>query len=490
MAKGPFGKAIRAKEARKLLKEVGGAKDAELKAEIERILGHSSEPLDEIYRLTDGRVVDISYSNARLYESTEEYRQFLASVQETARRSPQHPLGTRFPSGRDFIDAVGQLAQEVAGKLQIGPEVLNGSVDSLEYVDEAAQRLVGQNLFDDPTILAPIVAYVGEVMREATDGHWKIRTSEFRKGGDSDRWEPVIVGANGREYRPFGIFKALLERGSVWARVEVDLGEFGSLGSRARRHQEAQSPAAGALGTVPEDAYEVTLRYGDGVPRTVRFNRETMIAGFPCRAGTEAGFSRTGELCAATLSEAHSFGRLRFGRGTWVRYRKGQQDGRIGDARLGEDQEIDGLPCSAGTHVSFHPNQHVCGTALASDREIGGIPCAGGKEVSFHKSGRLSVATLAKDHVLIGRKFPRGTWLLFDDKARLVRVFLAEDWEIDAVPGKARTFVEFYANGRMRMVALARSHSVLGQIYAEGTLLSFDEHGGLSYAQPGVTSAP
>ena len=41
MAMGPFGKAIRAKEARKLLKEVGGAKDAELNAEIERILGHS-----------------------------------------------------------------------------------------------------------------------------------------------------------------------------------------------------------------------------------------------------------------------------------------------------------------------------------------------------------------------------------------------------------------------------------------------------------------
>jgi hypothetical protein len=488
MAKAPFGKAIRAKEARKLLKEVGGAKDAELKAEIERILG--SERSDNIYRLTDGRVVDISYSKAHLYQSTEEYRHLLAGVEEAARCKPQHPLGARFPSGRGFIESVRQLAQEVATKLQIGAEVLNGSVDSLEYVDEAAQRLGGQNFFDDPTILAPIVAYVGEVMREATHGHWEIRTWDFHEGEHSDRWEPVIVGTNGREYHPFGIFKALLERGSVWSRVEVDLGEFGSLGSRARRRQLAQKPATRALGTVPENAYQVTLRYGDGAPRTVRFNRNARIAGFPCRAGTEAGFSKTGELFAATLSEPHSFGRLLFAPGTWVRYRKGQHDGRIADVVLGEGQEVDGLPCRVGTYVSFHPNQRVCGTALASDREIGGIPCAAGTEVSFHKSGRLSVATLAEDHVLIGRRFPRGTWLLFDERARLVRVSLAADWEIDAVPAKARETVEFYENGRMRCVALARRHSFQGQTYPGGTRLHFDGDGRLIYAQPRSMSAP
>jgi hypothetical protein len=105
MAKGPFGKGIRAKEARKLIKEVGGAKDAELKAEIERILGHSSGSSNKIYRLTDCRVVDISHSNARLYESTEEFRQFLASVEETARRSTR--LGRAFPAGAASLMRLG-----------------------------------------------------------------------------------------------------------------------------------------------------------------------------------------------------------------------------------------------------------------------------------------------------------------------------------------------------------------------------------------------
>jgi hypothetical protein len=396
-------------------------------------------------------------------------------------------LGTRFPGGSGFIDAVAQLAQELEAKLKLDAEVLNGSVDSLEHVDQAARRIGGHNFLDDPTILAPLVAYVGEVMRAATDGHWDIRVPDFRGGQDSDSWEPVIVGANGREYHPFGIFKPLLERGSVWARVEVDLAEFGSLGPRARQRRGVQSPATGTLGAVPEDAYQVTLRYGDGRPRTVRFNRNVRVGDFPCRAGTEAGFSRAGELFAATLSEAHALGRLRFGPGTQVRYMKGQQDGRIGDVILGEDQEVDGLPCSAGTFLSFYPNQRVSGTTLASDCEIKGIPCAGGREVSFYKSGRLSVATLAKDHVLIGRSFPRGTWLLFDEEAHLVRVFLAEDWEIDAVPAKAGETVEFYENGRMRLVVLARRHSVQAQTYPEGTRLYFDDEGRFTYAQPNST---
>jgi hypothetical protein len=479
MAKGPFGTAVSAKKARELLKEIGGARDAELNAECERILGYPSAASNGVHRLPDGRVLDIYDDSARLYASAREYRQLLASVEETAKRKPQHPLGTRFPQGRGFIEAAPQLAQELSAKLQIDARALDGSLDSLEHIDEAARRLGGHNFFQDPTILVSLVAYVGEVMREATDGHWEIRV--FPEGEDSDHWEPVVVGGNGRDYHSFGIFKALLESGSVWASVEVDLGQFGGQfghdGQRVRRREQAQSPATGALGAVPEDAYEVTQRYGDGRPKTVRFNRDMRIADFPCRAGTEANFHRTGELFAATLSEPCSFGRLRFEQGTWVRYRKGQQDGRIADVILGEHQEIDGLPCSAGAYVSFHPNQHIAGATLARDREIGGIPCAGGKSVSFHKSGRLSDATLAQDHVLIGRTFPRGTWFLLDAKARLVRVFLGQDWDIDAIPGKAGTMVEFHETGVIRAITLARNHAVAGGAYAPGTLLYFDEQG-------------
>src|SRR5262249_8384292 len=118
-------------------------------------------------------------------------------------------LGTRFPGGSGFIDAVAQLTQELEAKLKLDAEVLNGSVDSLEHVDQAARRIGVHNFFDDPTLVAPLVAYVGEVMRAATDGHGDIRVPVFGGGKDSDSWEPVFGGANGREYPPFGFFKPL-----------------------------------------------------------------------------------------------------------------------------------------------------------------------------------------------------------------------------------------------------------------------------------------
>ena len=155
-----------------------------------------------------------------------------------------------FPTGHGFIEAVPQLAQDLAGKLQVNAQAFDGSVDSLEYIDKAARRLGGQNCLDDPTILGPIIAYVGEAMREVTQGRWEIRSWDSHGGEDCDRWQPVVLAANGREYHPIGIFKELLERGSVWARVEFDLG-----GQLIARREEVRRPATGALGDVPQHAY-------------------------------------------------------------------------------------------------------------------------------------------------------------------------------------------------------------------------------------------
>jgi hypothetical protein len=476
MAEKKLGKALGARRARALLTKIGGVQDLQLFAELERVLGH--KPPNEVYRLADGRVVDILYRSARLFESADEYRRLLALVEEIGKRKPRHPLGSSFPNGQRFIKAVPRLIQELSGKLQVSADALKRSVDSLEYLDKAVRRFGGQRCLDDPAILGPIIAYVGEAMREATAGRWEIREWNFHGGEESDRWQPVIVGADGRTYHPFGIFKDVLERGSIWARIEYDLGS-----SRAVRREQVRRSPTGMLGEVPVDAYRVTISYGDGTPRTVNFNRDVLIAGFPCRAGSEAGFTRTGELFSATLSQAHVFGRHRLAPGTFVLYRTELRDGRISHVVLGEDQEVDGLPCRAGTYVEFHPNQAVSGTTLASDRKIAGIPCAAGATVTFHKNGRLSVATLADDHVFNGRRFPRGTWFFLDERGHPLRVCLPNDWDIDGIPAKAgvQTMVEFHKNGRVWRVVLARSHSVFGRAYTEGTLLHFDEDGRLIY---------
>lgn len=222
MAKRLFGKAIGARSARKLIREIGGVPDEELAAEFGRVVHPLSRPEEEIVCLKDGRVVHVFYGSANIYASAAEFLNLLAFIDERSRREPRHPLGTGFPAGKGFIEAVPRLAGELPAKLGLSAGVLDGSVKSLEHIDDAARRIGGQVCLDDPATLAPIVAYVGEVMRGAVGGRWEIR--HWQGPGADGNWQPAIIGANGAEYPIFVIFKDLLEEGSIFAVVSCEIG--------------------------------------------------------------------------------------------------------------------------------------------------------------------------------------------------------------------------------------------------------------------------
>jgi hypothetical protein len=236
----------------------------------------------------------------------------------------------------------------------------------------------------------------------------------------------------------------------------------------------------GTLGSLPSAIYDVRKRYADGRPAAVLFMGSVEVAGLSCRG--EAWFNRKGELVAATLSREQPVGGRRFGAGCFVRYYRSQEDGRVADVKLAEDQEVDGLPCRAGKLVTFDRKQRLSFLELTTDWEIEGVPCAGGHHVEF-QDGRLSAAILATHHVLIDRRFPRGTYVDFV-KGHLRSVLLQEDWDINGIPVQAGSTVEFYENGRPRTMVLARSQLILGRRYEKGTLLQFDRDGQLVYAQP------
>jgi len=92
--------------------------------------------------------------------------------------------------------------------LKIERAQLDHTEVSLDKVDKALRRLLPQKILT-PEVFAPLTAYVGEVIRNATHGQWVMR-----RGSDVDRsWEPSIVDPSGRSCAPFSIYKDLLEYG-------------------------------------------------------------------------------------------------------------------------------------------------------------------------------------------------------------------------------------------------------------------------------------
>jgi hypothetical protein len=112
------------------------------------------------------------------------------------------------PQGHAFAEQVPQLISGLPAHLKLDAARLDGTEASLDAVDKALRRMSHQRMLN-PQVWAALTAYVGEVIRKATNGRW-----EMRRASDSEKtWEPWIVAPSGRSYAPFKIYKELLEYG-------------------------------------------------------------------------------------------------------------------------------------------------------------------------------------------------------------------------------------------------------------------------------------
>lgn len=371
---------------------------------------------------------------------------------------------------QQLISNADRLIEQLRSTMSRSRDELDLSYKSLDivskFVEDIGVERAQKELYDH------LVAYVGEVLRLRMDGRWEVDRKH-------DPPYPYLVGPRHRVTMPINV---------VWQELHglnpVNLRAAAANEIRRTRTPSGPVDAAssarvaapiGTLGTLASDRYEITKLYADGRPAAVVLKGNVKIAGLSCRG--EAWFNRKGELAAATLSSEQLVGTRRFSASSLVRF----QGGRLADVKLGEDQEVDGLPCRKGVLVMFDGKQRLSILELAADCDIDGIPCAGGHHVGFEK-GRLSSAILAREHVLMGRRFPRRTSVYFVE-GHLRSVMLQEDWEIDGVLVQAGSPLEFYENGQPKLMLLARSCSVLGKAYERGTLLQFDPEGHVSYAQ-------
>lgn len=439
------------------------------------------------YLLVFGEQASELVGKGDIYAADDFYRlmRWTAKVGEDAKQGRNSSVGhwAYYSMLKDrLIININPLVAELRSAMERTEDDLDFSYRSLDvvsaYVEGIGVERAQQEIYDH------LVAYVGEVLRLRIHGHWEVNRNDRQP-------HPYLVGAMHDPTMPINVVWGEL---SGWGPVNLRTAAANEVRRKRKPPglvaNEDVRPAApkGALATLRADAYEVTKRWADGRPWFVIFKEDVDVKGVPCRRG-EAWFGRKGELIGATLSREYSFGTRRFGAGSFFRYYTAR-DERLNDVKLGRDQEIDGLPCLAGTTVWFHPNQHVSSLHLASDRDVDGIPCAGGENLlsalNFHRNGRLAGAVLARDHVLVGREFPRGTRVSLDQNGGVAGVTLREDRDIDGIPVKAGApELKFHDNGRLAELILSRDHVLAGRLYERGTRLRIDRDGRvIYYGQP------
>jgi hypothetical protein len=127
--------------------------------------------------------------------------------------------------GEELIAAIPTLIQDLPRLLKIDPQILDKSVASLERIDRAIRHKGKRNCLK-PDIFPALIAYFGEVIRQATNGHWEIRSTTDH-GEPFD--EPWIVVANGNCLRPHVVIDTELyeTRFSLEMRAESEIRRLG-----------------------------------------------------------------------------------------------------------------------------------------------------------------------------------------------------------------------------------------------------------------------
>jgi hypothetical protein len=191
------------KQVQELLKQTGLVQDD---------LGENV-PSYPHYALPDGgELVVLSGGDGLRFTSRADY---IAEMEELRNRKPEHVLEGLLPQRESFPQGVPELIDRLARIIGVEREKLDGSLQSLTLLDRLVRRLGPERSMTaefDPLL----VAYVVEVMRQATGGTWRM------KRAGEDLWEPWIV-ADDDWYNPF-----------MTVYRELDEGRGGSIAGATR----------------------------------------------------------------------------------------------------------------------------------------------------------------------------------------------------------------------------------------------------------------
>ena len=101
---------------------------------------------------------------------------------------PPDPYAPVQPYGASFPQHVVELSKQLPERLNIAPEALDGTFWTLDVVDKALSKM---DLFtvQQPEIFGPLMAYVGEIIRVATEGEWEMEYEKDYYGIEEEGWK-------------------------------------------------------------------------------------------------------------------------------------------------------------------------------------------------------------------------------------------------------------------------------------------------------------
>jgi hypothetical protein len=106
-----------------------------------------------------------------------------------------HILENMISDGPSFPSQIETLVHHLIKELEAPLEQPKYTLDELELIEEIVRRKTRPLERNNVNILLPLVAYVSEVGRRLTSGHFQMRLDDTGK-----IWEPWIIGDEGEEY--------------------------------------------------------------------------------------------------------------------------------------------------------------------------------------------------------------------------------------------------------------------------------------------------
>jgi hypothetical protein len=140
---------------------------------------------------TDEVLLEYEYGWAYVF-SRESFDGFVNKLRRTVYSGSRHILAGKFPYGVDFPAQVMSLIQQLPGLMELPPDDLDFTFDSLKSFDRVLKGAdVGEAL--EAPLFSALVAYCGEILRRAMPGDWYMHKAEQ----DADVWEPWVRSSDG-----------------------------------------------------------------------------------------------------------------------------------------------------------------------------------------------------------------------------------------------------------------------------------------------------